>query len=121
MRDWPYPPQLLCRIKCLRTRMTGWRATLLFATRIARAAGSRRGRHCQRVAGYCGRAAAWTRWGRSTLAGRPSKAAGRASSKLLAKWSPKKYGDRVENVHTGADGGPIDLNLKVAFVGAKRG
>ena len=41
--------------------------------------------------------------------------------KLLAKWSPKKYGDRVENVHTGADGGPIDLNLKVAFVGAKRG
>lgn len=41
--------------------------------------------------------------------------------KLLAKWSPKKYGDRVENVHTGADGGAIDLNLKVAFVGAKRG
>lgn len=39
------------------------------------------------------------------------------ASKLL----PKKYGDRVENVHTGADGGPIDLNLKVAFVGAKRG
>lgn len=41
--------------------------------------------------------------------------------KLLAKWSPKKYGDRVENVHTGADGGPVDLNLKVSFVGAKRG
>lgn len=40
--------------------------------------------------------------------------------KLLAKWSPKKYGDRVENVHTGADGGPVDLNLKVSFVGAKR-
>lgn len=41
--------------------------------------------------------------------------------KLLAKWSPKKYGDRVENVHTGADGGAIDMSLKVAFVGAKRG
>lgn len=40
--------------------------------------------------------------------------------KLLAKWSPKKYGDRVENVHTGADGGPVDLNLKVSFVGVKR-
>ena len=38
------------------------------------------------------------------------------ASKLL----PKKYGDRVENVHTGADGGPVDLNLKVSFVGAKR-
>lgn len=40
--------------------------------------------------------------------------------KLLAKWSPKKYGDRVENIHTGADGGPVDLNLKVSFVGVKR-
>lgn len=39
------------------------------------------------------------------------------ASKLL----PKKYGDRVENVHTGADGGPVDLNLKVSFVGVKRG
>lgn len=39
------------------------------------------------------------------------------ASKLL----PKKYGDRVENVHTGADGGPVDLNLKVSFVSAKRG
>ena len=38
------------------------------------------------------------------------------ASKLL----PKKYGDRVENVHTGVDGGPVDLNLKVSFVGAKR-
>jgi hypothetical protein len=29
--------------------------------------------------------------------------------KLLAKWNPKKYGDRVQNEHTGADGGPIQI------------
>lgn len=40
---------------------------------------------------------------------------------VAAKLLPKKYGDRVENVHTGADGGPIDLNLKVSFVGNKGG
>ena len=44
---------------------------------------------------------------------------GRASLKLLAKWSPKKYGDRVENVHTGADGGPIDLNLRSPLWGQR--
>lgn len=27
--------------------------------------------------------------------------------KLLAKWHPKKYGDKVTNEHTGAGGGPI--------------
>lgn len=36
--------------------------------------------------------------------------------KLLAKWSPKRYGDKVENVHTGPDGGPVALSLKVSFV-----
>ena len=38
--------------------------------------------------------------------------------KLLAKWSPKKYGDKVTNEHTGPDGGPIreDRNVTVTFV-----
>lgn len=30
--------------------------------------------------------------------------------KLLAKWNPKRYGDRVTTEHTGADGGPIQIN-----------
>lgn len=30
--------------------------------------------------------------------------------KLLAKWNPKRYGDRVTNEMTGADGGPIQIN-----------
>jgi hypothetical protein len=34
--------------------------------------------------------------------------------KLLAKWNPKKYGERVQNEHTGADGGP----LKVLHIGS---
>lgn len=29
--------------------------------------------------------------------------------KLLAKWNPKKWGDRVQNEHTGANGGPIQV------------
>jgi len=29
--------------------------------------------------------------------------------KLLAKWNPKKYGDRVQNEHTGPDGGAIQI------------
>lgn len=29
--------------------------------------------------------------------------------KLLAKWNPKKYGDRVQNEHTGEAGGPIQI------------
>lgn len=36
--------------------------------------------------------------------------------KLLSKWSPKKYGDKVQNEHTGADGGNIPLSLAVSFV-----
>lgn len=29
--------------------------------------------------------------------------------KLLAKWHPKKYGDKVTNEHTGPNGGPVIL------------
>ena len=29
--------------------------------------------------------------------------------KLLAKWNPKKYGERLQTEHTGKDGGPIQL------------
>lgn len=30
--------------------------------------------------------------------------------KLLAKWNPKRYGDRMVNEHTGTDGGPIEIS-----------
>jgi hypothetical protein len=30
--------------------------------------------------------------------------------KLLAKWNPKKYGDKLETQHTGANGGPIIIS-----------
>ena len=36
--------------------------------------------------------------------------------KLLAKWSPKKYGDKTTTEHTGADGGPIQARIAVEFV-----
>lgn len=29
--------------------------------------------------------------------------------KLLAKWNPKKWGEKVQQEHTGADGGPIEI------------
>lgn len=29
--------------------------------------------------------------------------------KLLAKWDPKRYGDRITQEHTGADGGPVQI------------
>lgn len=29
--------------------------------------------------------------------------------KLLAKWNPKKWGDKVAMEHTGADGGPVQI------------
>lgn len=29
--------------------------------------------------------------------------------KLLAKWDPKRYGDRVTQEHTGSNGGPIEM------------
>lgn len=35
--------------------------------------------------------------------------------KLLAKWDPKRYGDRVQ--HTGEGGGPIQAAVSVRFVG----
>lgn len=31
--------------------------------------------------------------------------------KLLAKWNPKKYGDKIQAEHTGADGGPLQMLL----------
>lgn len=38
--------------------------------------------------------------------------------KLLAKWSPKKYGDKVTSEHTGPDGGPMqsEFRMVVDFV-----
>lgn len=35
---------------------------------------------------------------------------------LLSKLAPKKYGDKVQQELTGADGGPINHSLKVEFV-----
>lgn len=35
---------------------------------------------------------------------------------LASKLAPKKYGDKVTQEHTGADGGPLDLSLQVSFV-----
>ena len=35
--------------------------------------------------------------------------------KLLSKWNPKKYGDKITQEHTGADGGPIAV-VEVVFV-----
>lgn len=32
--------------------------------------------------------------------------------KLLAKWNPKKYGDKVETTLTGANGGPIEMQTR---------
>lgn len=40
--------------------------------------------------------------------------------KLLAKWDPKRYGDKVTQEHTGADGGPIQhQNLDDAALEAR--
>ena len=36
--------------------------------------------------------------------------------KLLAKWNPKKYGDKIQAEHTGADGGAIQVASTVTFV-----
>ena len=36
--------------------------------------------------------------------------------KLLAKWDPKRYGDKVTQEHVGADGGPIKSSVEVVFV-----
>jgi transposase len=39
--------------------------------------------------------------------------------KLLAKWDPKRYGDRVDLNHGGQDGNPVDLNWTINFVKPK--
>lgn len=36
--------------------------------------------------------------------------------KLLAKWDPKRYGDKVTQEITGKDGGPIDASVTVKFI-----
>lgn len=33
--------------------------------------------------------------------------------KLLAKWSPKKYGDKVDHTLSGPDGGPLEISSTV--------
>lgn len=37
--------------------------------------------------------------------------------KLLAKWDPKRYGDKIQQEHTGAEGGPIMLVTGVPRAG----
>lgn len=39
--------------------------------------------------------------------------------KLLAKWSPKRYGDKVENTLVGADGGAVKHSVTLEFVKPK--
>ena len=39
--------------------------------------------------------------------------------KLLAKWDPKRYGDKITQEHVGADGGGIDMNVTLNFVTPK--
>ena len=41
--------------------------------------------------------------------------------KLLAKWDPKRYGDKVTQEHVGQDGGPINHSVKVEFVEPEEG
>ena len=36
--------------------------------------------------------------------------------KLLAKWNPKKYGEKLTQEHTGADGGAIQVASTITFV-----
>ena len=38
---------------------------------------------------------------------------------LASKMAPKVYGDKIQNEHTGADGGPIDTKWTVEIVNAK--
>ena len=40
--------------------------------------------------------------------------------KLLAKWNPKKYGDKIQAEHTGANGGAITQSIMVSFVSAPK-
>jgi hypothetical protein len=41
--------------------------------------------------------------------------------KLLSKWDPKRYGDKVSTEITGPDGGPVKASVAVEFVSAKGG
>jgi len=36
--------------------------------------------------------------------------------KLLAKWDPKRYGDKVDVNHGGQDGNPVNMNWQINFV-----
>jgi len=36
--------------------------------------------------------------------------------KLLSKWAPKKYGDRMDLNHGGQDGNPVNMNWQINFV-----
>jgi hypothetical protein len=38
---------------------------------------------------------------------------------LLAKWNPKKYGDKVQQEVSGPDGGPLETAITIKFVKAK--
>ena len=40
--------------------------------------------------------------------------------KLLAKWNPKKYGEKIQAEHTGANGGAITQSIMVSFVSAPK-
>lgn len=39
--------------------------------------------------------------------------------KLLAKWNPRKYGDKVENYISAPDGGPVQHAIAITFVNSK--
>jgi len=36
--------------------------------------------------------------------------------KLLAKWDPKRYGDKIDLNHGGQDGNPVNMNWQINFV-----
>ena len=36
--------------------------------------------------------------------------------KLLAKWDPKRYGDKVDVNHGGQDGNPVNMSWQIEFV-----
>lgn len=39
--------------------------------------------------------------------------------KLLAKWNPKKYGEKIQQEVVGKDGGPVQSSITVTFVKPK--
>lgn len=39
--------------------------------------------------------------------------------KLLAKWNPRKFGDKVENYISAPDGGPVQHSVAITFVNSK--